>query len=193
MELKLSRRWITWTVSRAHKVTSAPMQSAWLNGIRLSARRVRPATVQSFDRTTARRMITPSLSSSCGQRSSKHYRTSRSALYPRCFLRCFLSRWVAQGWTCRRRIEPGLVGTPRAHGLRHFVANCEDDALGAVFAVGGFVFRLTVWKEGVDIFKNGAIDVEGGSVKFVSQQEAALLYNSVALHVYWPCVEVVLD
>ena len=42
----------------------------------------------------------------------------------------------------RRRVEHGLVGLAGLDGLLHGVVDLQNDALGAVLAVGGFVPAL---------------------------------------------------
>jgi len=42
----------------------------------------------------------------------------------------------------RRRVEQGLVGLASLDGVLHGVVDLQNDALGAVLAVGGFVLAL---------------------------------------------------
>jgi len=45
-------------------------------------------------------------------------------------------------WIGRRRVEQGLVGLASLDGLLHGVVDLQDDALGTVLTVGGFVLAL---------------------------------------------------
>jgi len=52
------------------------------------------------------------------------------------------SRWMRHPWIGRRRIEAGLVGLAGLHSLLHGVVDLQDDAPGAVLAVGGLVLAF---------------------------------------------------
>src|SRR5579884_2061016 len=91
---------------------------------------------------------------------------------------CSLPRWMRHARVGRRRVEAGLVGVAGAHGLVHGVVELEDDALGAVLAVGRFVFALDDGEGLHDVVHVGALDaveVEVGGVQLAAKQEAPLL------------------
>ncbi len=84
---------------------------------------------------------------------------------------------MAHGGVGWRGVEDRLVGLAGGDGCGHGVVAFEDDALGAVLAVGGLVLaphdRERV-EDVVDVVALDAVEVEERGVKFRTQQEAPL-------------------
>ena len=65
----------------------------------------------------------------------------------------------------------------RQHIIGHFIVDFQDDPLGAVFAVGGFIFALDDgegFHNVIDIISLDVIKVEVGGIQLTAEQEAAL-------------------
>lgn len=81
----------------------------------------------------------------------------------------------------RWRVEERLVGDARAPCLGHFVIDFEDDALGAVFAVGSDVLALDDGEglhDVIDVVAGDAVEMEVGGVEFSAEKEAAIFISA---------------
>src|SRR5690606_24231562 len=85
-------------------------------------------------------------------------------------------RWVGDAGVGGGWVEAGLVGEAGLGGVGEVVVDLEDDALGAVLAVGLLVV-LSDNGEGVEdvvgVVSRYAVEVEEGGVELGAQEEAA--------------------
>ena len=108
---------------------------------------------------------------------------SLSALHSRQYIR-FIPWRMRHPWISRRRVEQGLVGLTSLDGLLHGVVDLQDDALGAVLAVGSLVLALDDGEgvhDVVHVVAGDAVEVEVGGVQGVGSEPGRFLQATDAI------------